>query len=68
MHTEQVYVLAGEGEMIIGEEKQMVRAGDYIHIPQGVRHGVFVKGEEPLKVLSVQSPRFTGKDRIFEEE
>lgn len=66
VHTEHVYVLAGKGEMLVGEEKMEVRKGDIIAIPKGTPHSVQVKGKT-MKVLSVQSPQFKGKDRIFME-
>lgn len=63
-HTEHVYVLKGKGEMKIGNEVREVKKGDVIFIPKGTPHGVKVTGGT-LKVLSVQSPEFKGKDRIF---
>ncbi|WDE13020.1 cupin domain-containing protein [Thalassomonas haliotis] len=64
-HTEIVYVLDGEGVMTLGEHKKQVKKGDYIRIPQGKIHAVEVTSKEPMKVLSVQTPEFKGKDRIF---
>lgn len=66
-HTEQVVVLAGKGLMRTGEEVRQIKKGDIIYIPQGTPHSVKVTGGV-LKVLSVQSPEFKGKDRIFLEE
>lgn len=64
-HSEIVYVLAGEGVMILGEHKKQVGKGDYIRIPEGIVHALEVTSKEPMKVLSVQAPEFKGKDRIF---
>ena len=64
VHTEHVYVLAGKGEMRVGEEQIDVRKGDIIAIPKGTPHSVQVRGKT-MKVLSVQSPQFKGEDRIF---
>jgi mannose-6-phosphate isomerase-like protein (cupin superfamily) len=65
-HTENIYVLSGKAEMTLGEESFIVRKGDFITIPMGVHHSVTkVFGRKPLKVLSIQSPRFTGVDRVF---
>ena len=64
-HTEVVYVLAGEGEMRLGERTLRVKAGDFIHIPRGTVHAVKVTSETPMRVLSVQTPYFDGTDRIW---
>jgi len=64
VHTEHVYILAGKATMRLGEETLEVRKGDVVMIPPGTPHAVEVKGKL-LKVLSVQSPEFKGKDRIF---
>jgi quercetin dioxygenase-like cupin family protein len=64
-HTEVVYVLEGEGRMKLNEDWRMVKAGDYIFIPKGTRHAVEVISDEPMKVISIQSPRFDGTDRVF---
>ncbi len=66
-HTEHVSVLAGKGEMTLGDETKIVKKGDFIVIPKGVPHSVKVLSKKPMKVLSVQSPKFEGKDRVFLE-
>jgi len=64
-HTEHVYILEGTGTMLLGEEVLEIKPGDVIIIPRGTIHAVRTTSEEPLKVLSIQSPRFSGKDREF---
>lgn len=65
-HTENIYVLEGKAEMTINGETRIIRKGDYITIPMNTRHAVTkVLSRKPLKVLSIQSPRFDGTDRIF---
>ncbi len=64
-HTELVYILAGTGIMQLGDEKSKNSAGDFIFITQGVVHSVQVTSDIPLKVLSIQTPEFKGKDRVF---
>lgn len=65
-HTEHVYILDGTGEMLLGEKSFIVKAGDYISIPKGTMHALkVVKG--PVKVISIQTPYFDGKDRIILE-
>lgn len=64
-HTENVYILDGEGEMILGDKSFKVKKGDMIFIPMNTVHSLKVTSSIPVKVLSVQSPNFDGKDRIF---
>lgn len=66
-HSEHVAVLDGSGEMTLGEKKFEIKKGDVIFIPKNTVHAVKTTGKVPLKVLSVQSPNFDGKDRIFIE-
>lgn len=64
-HTENVYILDGEGEMLLGDKTFKVKKGDMIFIPMNTVHSLKVTSSIPVKVLSVQSPYFDGKDRIF---
>jgi mannose-6-phosphate isomerase-like protein (cupin superfamily) len=66
-HSEHVYVLEGEGEMLLDKQIFKVKKGDIIFIPENTIHSLKVLSKEPVKVLSVQSPFFDGKDRIFIE-
>ncbi|MEW6468814.1 MAG: cupin domain-containing protein [Bacteroidota bacterium] len=67
-HTENVIILDGEGEMTLGDKKFMVKKGDMIFIPKGTPHSLVVTSPGAVKVLSIQSPYFDGKDRIFIEQ
>ncbi|WP_448569317.1 cupin domain-containing protein [Thalassotalea ganghwensis] len=64
-HTEVVYILSGEAAMTMNEQSFNVSAGDMVKILPGSIHAVKVLSKEPLKVLSIQSPEFLGKDRIY---
>ena len=64
-HTEHVTILEGEGEMILGEKNFMVKKGDIIFIPKNTFHSLKTTSAVPVKVLSVQSPRFDGTDRVM---
>jgi len=64
-HTENIYVLEGEGTMTLGDRTFTIRPGDHVFIPLGTRHSVETTEDKTLKVLSIQSPRFDGTDRIF---
>lgn len=67
-HTENLYVLEGEGKMTVGDTTFMIKPGDYFQIPKNTPHAVVVLSKKPLKVISVQAPEFKGKDRIFIED
>lgn len=65
VHTENLYVIEGNGIMTVGEEEFEIEAGDYIVIPMDTFHAVTVTSRTPLKAISIQTPEFLGKDRIF---
>ena len=73
IHSEHVVVLDGTGQMTLRQtqdDKEKVfeiKKGDVVFIPKNTAHAVRSTGKQPLKVLSVQSPNFDGKDRIFIE-
>jgi len=56
---EQVYVLiAGEGEMTVGEEMRTVERGDLIHVPANTDHGIVNTGDGTLIYVSAATPAF----------
>ncbi|MBK8228315.1 MAG: cupin domain-containing protein [Flavobacteriales bacterium] len=63
-HTEHVVVIEGEGEMLLGDSVFVIRVGDAIAIPKGTVHAVTTLSGIPLRVVSIQSPRFDGADRV----
>lgn len=65
-HTEHVLIVEGEGEMQLGSKKFMVKKDDLIFIPIGEIHSLKVT-RSPVKVISIQTPYFDGKDRVFIE-
>lgn len=64
-HTEIVRVLDGKGTMTLGDETYNIKKGDFFIIPKGMPHSVQTTSKKPLKALSIQAPKFEGKDRIF---
>lgn len=66
-HTETIYVVQGEANMILGSDTLQIKEGDFIEIPQNTVHSVRVTSLIDLKVLSTQSPKFIGVDRHFVE-
>lgn len=58
-HIEGIYVLSGKGQMNLDDKTFPIRPGDYVLIPMKAVHGVRVTSKQPLKVISIQSPKFT---------
>ena len=65
LHSEHVVVLEGKGQMTLGAKGFEIKKGDVVFIPKNTTHAVISTGDVPLKVLSIQAPKFDGKDRIF---
>jgi mannose-6-phosphate isomerase-like protein (cupin superfamily) len=65
-HTELVEILSGRGRMTLNGETFPVRKHDIIIIPKGSIHSVTNLTHRPLKVLSVQAPKFDG-ERVWIE-
>ena len=49
---ETVYVVAGEGSGLIGDASHRLKAGVFLFVPRGTRHGFAPSGKNPLIVLS----------------
>ena len=65
MHSEQILVIEGEGQMLLGHESIFIKPGDLIYIPRGTVHAVRVTSKLPMKVLSIQTPKFDESDRVM---
>lgn len=66
-HTEHIYILEGEGDMLLGDKTIRIKKGDVLLVPKNTVHALKVSSKDPVKVLSIQSPYFDGKDRVFIE-
>ena len=64
-HVEQVMVIEGEGQLLLGHQTFFIKPGDLIYIPKGTIHAVRVTSKLPMKVLSIQTPQFDGSDRVM---
>jgi len=54
---EEVYfILEGEGEMCLGEEKSPILSGQAAYIPSGVFHQLTNTGNKPMKMLYCYGP------------
>lgn len=61
-YDEYYYIIEGQGTMTIDGEKIVVTAGDHIHTPLEVPHGIEnMDGDQRLKVLLTYIDRSTGK-------
>jgi mannose-6-phosphate isomerase-like protein (cupin superfamily) len=67
-HSEHVLVLEGSGQMTLGGKTFDIKKDDLVFIPKNTIHSVRSTGSVPLKVLSIQSPFFDGRDRVFVEQ
>ena len=64
-HSEQVYVIEGEGKMTIGKDTNNIKRGDLLYIPTNTIHALKVTSKTPMKVISFQAPEFINEDRYF---
>ena len=64
-HTETIYVVKGGGIFYLGDQSYNLKPGDFVTIPKGAIHSFKNKGDDRTQVLSVQAPKFEGKDRIW---
>lgn len=54
---EEVYViLEGTGEMCVGDERQLLTAGEAVYIPSDAYHQLTNVGDEPLQMLYCYAP------------
>lgn len=67
-HDEVVYLVRGNGLVTIAGKDYQVSPGHAYLVPQGTIHRFVNLGPDPAVVLSIFSPAFDGKDRIFIEE
>lgn len=57
---EMIYVLSGQLEQWIEDQKQILSAGESVYINKGVVHATFCHGDEPVKYLAVFGPCLEG--------
>jgi mannose-6-phosphate isomerase-like protein (cupin superfamily) len=68
IHTKEdeiYYVLSGEVEVIIDDERQILRSGDCVFLPRYVPHQLQNPGQKPAQVLLMIHP--PGLEYFFEE-
>jgi quercetin dioxygenase-like cupin family protein len=52
---ELYYVLSGTGKALLDGKEHVLKAGDFLRLPPGTRHG-FVTADEELRMLNIHSP------------
>ncbi len=65
-HQETVWVVRGAVRLTLDADKYKVAAGTVVTIPPGVSHSFYSMGKIPAVIISVFSPGFDGKDRVYE--
>lgn len=65
---EVVYLVRGNGLVTIAGKEYKIMPGYAYLVPKGTIHRFVNFGPDPAVVLSIFSPAFDGKDRIFVEE
>ena len=67
-HTESISVIDGEGVMTIDGKNFHIQKGDFFVIPKNTFHSLKVTSSDPIKVISIQTPKFNAEDRVFENK
>lgn len=66
--TEEIYfILVGEGEMMIDQERRAVGPGDAIAIPPGAVHQITNTGNETLRLICCCAPGYEHDDTVLVE-
>lgn len=60
---ETIYVLEGEGDLLLDREWLPIRAGMLVHVPRGVAHAFVNRAEGGTLALSTFTPPFVAGDR-----
>jgi mannose-6-phosphate isomerase-like protein (cupin superfamily) len=54
---EEIYfIVEGEGEMCLGDERRAIKAGQAAYIPSGVFHQLTNTGDKPMRMIYVYGP------------
>ena len=56
---EVYYIISGEGEMVVGEDRFPIKQGDAFYVPPGEFHTTFQKGNLPLTIVWVTAKLLT---------
>jgi|TARA_B110000037_G_scaffold29139_1_gene34748 mannose-6-phosphate isomerase-like protein (cupin superfamily) len=64
---ETYFILEGEGEMELGDEKRTMSAGEAVVILPNERHTIANKTDKPLKMYVTCVPAWTFEESVFVE-
>jgi quercetin dioxygenase-like cupin family protein len=56
---EIIYILAGQGAILAGEQQAPLQPGVAVYIPPGLAHQIRADGDEPLRLVTLFSPPVT---------
>ena len=56
LRAHSLVITEGEGELLLEGKRQAVRAGDMVHVPGGLVHGIKKSGAKPLVYVDVAAP------------
>ena len=51
-----IYLVDGEGFVVLDDSKQEVDRGSIVFVPAGVRHNVVNSDDEPMKLFTIYAP------------
>jgi mannose-6-phosphate isomerase-like protein (cupin superfamily) len=69
LKTEELYhVTAGQGTMVLGEQRFPITVGDTVVVPVGTPHALHNTWPVPLRVLCCCTPAYTAEDMELLEE
>ena len=66
-HSEHVYILSGTGDMTLDGENVSIAAGDLVVIPKNTPHSLEITSQNPMRIISIQAPKYEGKDHFLIE-
>src|SRR5437879_6450988 len=59
-----LYVISGELTVRAGDVETTLRAGDYISIPAGMKHGYSVPADKPALLISMDAPPYDPRKTV----
>jgi quercetin dioxygenase-like cupin family protein len=59
-----LYVISGEVTLRAGDLETTLRAGDYVSIPAGMKHGYTVPADKPALLISMDAPPYDPQKTI----
>jgi len=64
-HDLTVFILHGQGVILLGDREQPCGPGDVIHIPRGQIHAFINTGNEVAVAYTIFSPPYDGQDQVL---